>query len=251
MRVVVLAGRGSRFAATLLDRLARESVAVLAVVEIQRNARETWKMLRSVAGSTGWPGAARLAAERWISERSTPRLCLAPLLRSRGTNSDRTEAILRALQPDVVALAQVGLVGARLLSIPRVGTLNGHPGWLPDYRGLDPGRWAIRRNEANRLGASVHWVDRGIDTGPILSVTALRPPFPISLRDLDKRLDDLAAEELSKAVARVASGEKLEGVFQTRGDGRKYGKMGRRDEIEALRILRGRRQPAGEASSAH
>lgn len=249
MRIVVLAGRRSRFAATLLEWIARERVPVAAVLEIRRTRREEWKMLRCAARGAGPARAVRLAARRWRTERSAPPLASSPLLRSIGTNSTSTVEALRSLRPDLVVLAQVGLLGPEMLSIPRLGTLNGHPGWLPYYRGLDCGKWAIAQNEPHRLGASVHWVDRGIDTGPILSVLPLERLAPTSLSELDDRLDELAAELLAKTTARIASGERLEGVAQRRADGKTFRKMGPRDEERALGVLRGRRT-AGEESFA-
>ena len=249
MRIVVLAGRRSRFAATLLERIAREQVPVAAVLEIRRTRREEWKMFRCAARGAGPAGAIRLAARRWGIERSAPPLGLSPLLRSIGTNSTLTVETLRSLRPDLVVLAQVGLLGPEMLAIPRLGTLNGHPGWLPYYRGLDCGKWAIAENEPHRLGASVHWVDQGVDTGPIISVLPLESLAPTSLSELDDRLDELAATLLAKTTARIAAGEKLEGVAQRRADGRTFRKMGPREEERASGILRGRRA-AGEESFA-
>lgn len=53
-----------------------------------------------------------------------------------------------------------------LVSAPRIGSFNLHPGPLPRYAGLNAPSWAIYQGE--RLhGVTVHWMDAGIDTGPI------------------------------------------------------------------------------------
>lgn len=44
--------------------------------------------------------------------------------------------------------------------------LNVHPGLLPFYRGQNPVQWSVRNLAP--IGASVHFIDEGIDTGPIL-----------------------------------------------------------------------------------
>ena len=44
--------------------------------------------------------------------------------------------------------------------------LNVHPGLLPFYRGQNPVQWSVR--DLAPLGATVHFIDEGIDTGPIL-----------------------------------------------------------------------------------
>lgn len=55
---------------------------------------------------------------------------------------------------------------ADILNHAKHGLLNAHPGYLPDYRGLDPVCWAVSRGDPQ--GATVHFMDEGIDTGPIL-----------------------------------------------------------------------------------
>ena len=52
--------------------------------------------------------------------------------------------------------------------------LNSHKGYLPDVRGLSSTKWAILTKKP--FGASVHLMDSGVDTGPIL----YREQFPIT-----------------------------------------------------------------------
>jgi len=60
----------------------------------------------------------------------------------------------------------LGILKTDIIESPLAGWLNGHPGLLPEYRGLNPVQWAIRNMD--RVGATVHLIDEGIDTGPIL-----------------------------------------------------------------------------------
>jgi methionyl-tRNA formyltransferase len=46
--------------------------------------------------------------------------------------------------------------------------LNVHPGPLPEYGGLHMNQWALRNGET-WFGATIHLMDEGIDTGPIVS----------------------------------------------------------------------------------
>ncbi len=39
-------------------------------------------------------------------------------------------------------LAQTGIVRENILSIPKIGALNSHPGILPEYTGIDCYKWA-------------------------------------------------------------------------------------------------------------
>jgi methionyl-tRNA formyltransferase len=53
-----------------------------------------------------------------------------------------------------------------LVAAPRIGSFNLHPGPLPHYAGLNAPSWAIYNGE-QRHAVTVHWMEGGIDTGPI------------------------------------------------------------------------------------
>jgi UDP-4-amino-4-deoxy-L-arabinose formyltransferase/UDP-glucuronic acid dehydrogenase (UDP-4-keto-hexauronic acid decarboxylating) len=55
---------------------------------------------------------------------------------------------------------------AEVVAAPRIGSFNLHPGPLPRYAGLNTPSWAIYHGEQSH-GVTVHWMDGGIDTGPI------------------------------------------------------------------------------------
>lgn len=55
---------------------------------------------------------------------------------------------------------------AELVAAPRIGSFNLHPGPLPRYAGLNAPSWAIYHGEQAHA-VTVHWMDGGIDTGPI------------------------------------------------------------------------------------
>jgi methionyl-tRNA formyltransferase len=53
-----------------------------------------------------------------------------------------------------------------VVAAPRIGSFNLHPGPLPDYAGLNAPSWAIYHGEQSHA-VTVHWMEGGIDTGPI------------------------------------------------------------------------------------
>ena len=53
-----------------------------------------------------------------------------------------------------------------VLEAPRIGSFNLHPGPLPGYAGLNVPSWAIYNGERSHA-VTLHWMDAGIDTGPI------------------------------------------------------------------------------------
>jgi methionyl-tRNA formyltransferase len=63
---------------------------------------------------------------------------------------------------------------AETVSAPLIGSFNLHPGPLPRYAGLNAPSWAIYQGETSH-GVSLHWMDEGIDSGPL----AFTSEFPI------------------------------------------------------------------------
>jgi methionyl-tRNA formyltransferase len=53
-----------------------------------------------------------------------------------------------------------------VVAAPRIGSFNLHPGPLPRYAGLHAPSWAIYHGERTHA-VTVHWMEAGIDTGPI------------------------------------------------------------------------------------
>jgi methionyl-tRNA formyltransferase len=72
------------------------------------------------------------------------------------------------LQPDLAILAFVtDIIPEKLISIPSLGTICYHPSILPRHRGASGINWAIIQGDT-RTGLTILWIDKGIDTGPIL-----------------------------------------------------------------------------------
>src|SRR5579872_7070318 len=66
-------------------------------------------------------------------------------------------------------------IPAEVLAAPRLGFLNFHYGLLPEMRGADPIFESIRQRMPV-AGVTVHVMDEGLDTGPIV----LREEMPLS-----------------------------------------------------------------------
>jgi methionyl-tRNA formyltransferase len=74
--------------------------------------------------------------------------------------------ILRKDDIDIAVQCGVGILKTEMLSTPRVGFLNVHPGKLPEYRGNSCPEWAVRYGDDVHMTA--HLIDDGIDTGPVI-----------------------------------------------------------------------------------
>ena len=72
------------------------------------------------------------------------------------------------LKPELAILAFVtDIIPEKLLTVPSLGTICYHPSILPRHRGASAINWALIQGDT-RTGLTIFWVDKGIDTGPIL-----------------------------------------------------------------------------------
>jgi len=72
------------------------------------------------------------------------------------------------LQPDLAVLSFVtDIIPEKLISVPSLGTICYHPSILPRHRGASAINWAVIQGDT-RTGLTILWVEKGIDTGPIL-----------------------------------------------------------------------------------
>ncbi len=254
MNTLLLTVDGGLYGKKILASLARCGVPLAGIVIIRQPWRYSAKLYRSVARRVGWLDASIFAGKRVLrflsgydERRSAFRGQVAEYVRSgvpcvwtKGTNTRETVEKVRGFRPDLVLLAQTGIVRDHLLSVPRIGTLNVHPGMLPAYRGVDCARWSIYKDDWESLGATAHWVDRGVDTGRIIRVARYELRGDESLDLLDVRLDDLSARIMAETVRSIAGGSIADGRDQLREEGRQYYKMSRSDEAIARNKLRRR-----------
>lgn len=110
-------------------------------------------------------------------------------------------AQLAGFQPDVIVVAAYGqILPASVLDIPHYGCLNIHPSLLPEFRGPSPVAAAILAG-SEFTGVSLMLMNRGLDTGPVLT----RAQIPVSAQDttgsLTARLSRIAAPLLLETLS--------------------------------------------------
>ncbi len=112
------------------------------------------------------------------------------------------------LQPDVVALAFVTeIIPETLLTVPVLGSICYHPSLLPRHRGASAINWSIIQGDT-RTGLTVFWVDKGIDTGPIL----LQKEIDIGPDDTTgslyfNKLFSMGVDAMAESIALIKSGQ--------------------------------------------
>jgi methionyl-tRNA formyltransferase len=97
-------------------------------------------------------------------------------------NSETLDTI-KMLDPDIgVSAFFAHVLNAEFVSLFPCGVINLHPGYLPYNRGAFPNVWSIV--DRTHAGATLHYVDSGIDTGDIIA----RRKVPIEVVDTGQTL---------------------------------------------------------------
>lgn len=100
-----------------------------------------------------------------------------PLLKvNRGNFQKKIGQFIKNKKIDVVFVLTFGYkITAKLLSMPKWGFINFHPGPLPQYRGPDPVFWQLKR-QLSKGTMTVHQMDAQFDQGPVIGAMQ----FPIT-----------------------------------------------------------------------
>jgi len=76
---------------------------------------------------------------------------------------------LKKYKPElVISIFSRDIIPPSIFSFPKLGTVNLHPALLPKYKGVSPVFWCLAKGE-KKTGITLHYVDRGIDTGKIIT----------------------------------------------------------------------------------
>jgi folate-dependent phosphoribosylglycinamide formyltransferase PurN len=97
------------------------------------------------------------------------------LTRVSSVNSDETLSLLRRLAPKAVVVNGTRIISRKILDGVDAAFINTHAGITPKYRGVHGAYWALAKKDAENAGVTVHLIDPGIDTGPILYQARIRP----------------------------------------------------------------------------
>jgi len=120
-------------------------------------------------------------------------------------NSPAAMAQVKLWSADVAVFTGGNILRKQLLQTPRLGVLNSHLALLPEIRGMSSPEWSLVCGVP--LGVTIHQMDAGIDTGPIL----IRREIPHSgecgsLIDLRNRMIAFGIEMMGEAIAGLEAG---------------------------------------------
>ena len=146
---IMLSGRGSNFEA-IADAVVRGEIPDTEIVAV-------------ISDVPSAPGLASARA-RGLPACAVDRTAFA----NRRAHEEKVLRLLAASRPDLICLAgYMRVLSPEFVEEYRGRILNIHPSLLPKYPGLEPQRRALEAGETES-GCTVHVVDAGTDTGPVL-----------------------------------------------------------------------------------
>jgi phosphoribosylglycinamide formyltransferase 1 len=186
LRVGVLASGAGTNLQALLDRVhGRDGVEVVAVGSDKPGARA---LVRAADG--GVPTGVFAAGD--FSGREARDRAMADWLTERGVEL-------------VVLAGYMQLLSTEFLERFRGRVINVHPALLPAFPGLRAVEQALAYG-VKVFGVTVHFVDEGVDSGPVILQRAVELPDAESVAEVMERLQPIEHELLPEAVALIAAG---------------------------------------------
>lgn len=113
---------------------------------------------------------------------------------------------IRGQEPDVLAVCGTSVLKPEVFTLAPKGAVNIHTGITPEYRCADPIFWALYRGEPEKVGVTIHFIDRGIDTGSIIHQESVPVYADDSLAAIASRCVRRGAELYSRALAEIEHG---------------------------------------------
>jgi phosphoribosylglycinamide formyltransferase 1 len=186
MRVAVLAsGEGTNLQALLDTVHGQEGIEVVAVASDKPEARAL-ERARASEVQTG------VFSPEGYGDRAARDRAMACWLRARGA-----ELVVLAGYMQLLSDEFLGSFPGRIINV--------HPALLPAFPGLGAVEQAIEYG-VKVFGVTVHFVDAGVDTGPVILQRAIELPDARSAEEVLERLHPIEHELLPQAVRLFARG---------------------------------------------
>lgn len=195
LKVLVCVSGGGTNLQAILDRAKAKELGDVEIVRVISNNANAYALTR--------------AAEAGVSG-----VCVSP--RDYASRDEFHKAFLQTIDevsPDLIVLAGfLVVIPEEVISKYRNRIINIHPSLIPSFCGT--GYYGLKVHEAalergvKVTGATVHFVDEGTDTGPIILQKAVYVKDGDTPKDLQLRvMEEAEWEILPKAIRMIADGE--------------------------------------------
>jgi len=185
-RIAVLASGGGTNLQAILDQLhGRGEVEVVGVVSDKPDARALERAREAGVGTGVFPTGE-------YESREVRDAAIGDWLEERGV-----ELVVLAGYMQLLSVEFVGRFRGRAINV--------HPALLPSFPGLEAVQQALDHG-AKVTGVTVHFVDEGVDSGPIILQQAVPVPASRDREELEEEIHAVEHTLLPEAIRLIASG---------------------------------------------
>ena len=194
LRLVVMVSGGGTNLQAIIDAIAQGSITNAQIAAVISNNKNAYALER--AEKAGIPG-----------------ICVSPKdYESRAAFNEALLKTLKSYEPDLVVLAGCLVVIPEMMvdAFPNK-IINIHPALIPSFCGTGYYGLTVHEKVLERgvkvTGATVHFVDKGTDTGPIILQKAVEVKQGDSPKELQKRvMEEAEWKILPQAIDLIANG---------------------------------------------
>ena len=120
---------------------------------------------------------------------------------TRFRNKDNLE-IIKNIKPDyIISILFPYIYKTPIFDYVKIGILNLHPSYLPYNRGWHSCSWCILEN--TKIGATLHWIDEGIDTGNICIQKELKIEPYYTANDIYHKIKEIEIEIFKESLDKI------------------------------------------------
>ena len=133
-----------------------------------------------------------------------------PIMNAENINSDDVYQFTKEIAPHLIIVSGTRLIKEKLLSLqPESGIMNLHTGLSPYIKGgPNCTNWCLSTRQYHLIGNTIMWIDKGIDTGNIISTEFTNFTGHESLRDVHSCVMEHAHELYVKCISYINEGKK-------------------------------------------
>jgi len=225
MRVAVIVGESLDAQQRHFIAAVRRAADLVGLVKVRRPRRRTSRMRRyaRMARETGLLRTANFLGGMFASALTRPRIQrrVEAALRA-ALDGDPTEGVpvldgglvngaeeveaIRKLAPDLLYQAGPGITRRRIFGAAPRGMIHVHHGILPAIRGIASPEWAVREEKPLWLGVTLHVIDEGLDTGPLVAQGRPQVAAGDAWPDVRAKLSLLGARLIAEGLRALADG---------------------------------------------
>jgi phosphoribosylglycinamide formyltransferase 1 len=183
--VVLVSGEGTNLQA-LIDTLHGNEIEIVGVGSNRADARGL-ERARAAGVETG------VFPKDDYGDRVRRDAALADWIEERGARLVVLAGFMEILTPEFIARFRNAIV-------------NVHPALLPSFAGIHSIQQALDYG-VKVAGVTVHFVDEGVDSGPIILQQAFELPYPRDIAAVEQQMHEIEHQLLPRAVSLIARGK--------------------------------------------